>query len=835
MNVRKCYTGVWYRCGGMWEGPWVRTIRRGEWRERVWAVFAALALLLAACTDTLPQPPVADGAPAPASSSTTPLVTGSPDSSTTAKVDGVYLQLFAIYQTAGLDAARLFARTQGLLTPQDEVRVTLVLDTTDPATVQGTAIAVGRLGGRVIATFDDQIELVVPLQTLAEYSKQSRTGNFFGDLAGFRHVRDVHRTPMAQTTAAVVDGSTTLDAVHGVGDASHNAPAPEYAGVSGMGRSEGVELTAAARWQAAGFTGRGVKVGVIDVGFTSYAAVLGASHIATRSFREDGKLDAPPGVGTMHGTACAEIVREMAPDADLYLAAAGETPGGFITALRWLTRTVGVSVITTSLGFYGEYPTNGTSDLAKAVDEAKAAGVVFVKSAGNQALQHYRAPFTDADHDGEHDFPGAAQRNALKLTTTGGTLQVWLNWDDWARPHVNYDLYVYDATGHEVARSTEDQSRSGKRPVEELFAAVPAGTYFVHVRKMNPGDPNLPLTIFTNPGTAMELMMADDSVTVPGDAHGALTVGAADWRTDRVERFSSHGPTLDGRTKPDLVGPDGVTSVAFGLAGPSTFSGTSASAPHVAGAVALYRGAFPAATPDVVLMYLAAHAVTPPATVPFDNTAGAGRLDLGEVPVPGATLPTTLPTRTSTDLTTTRILATGSDAFTDDFNAPTSGLPMAGYAGGTYHVTAAAGSLDARFYPMSVTAAATTFSVRAQRTGGAKDAPMGLLVRAQDRDDYLLFVATNDGTFNVYAQLNGSLRGLLNSWKTSAAIVRDGTNTLSVETTGTHFVFSANGQPLSVVEIADVWTAGAFGFAAGGGRDAGSEITFSAYRVTVTE
>lgn len=118
------------------------------------------------------------------------------------KVDEVFLQLLVVYQGQGLDAAKQFARAQGLITPQDDVRFTLALDSDDPAIVDGTALAAGRLGGRVTATFGNQIELVVPVKTAMEYGKQANRQSFFGDLADFIHVRDIRRTPLAQPMTA---------------------------------------------------------------------------------------------------------------------------------------------------------------------------------------------------------------------------------------------------------------------------------------------------------------------------------------------------------------------------------------------------------------------------------------------------------------------------------------------------------------------------------------------------------------------------------------------------------------------------------------------------------
>jgi serine protease AprX len=103
------------------------------------------------------------------------------------------------------------------------------------------------------------------------------------------------------------------------------------------------------------------------------------------------------------------------------------------------------------------------------------------------------------------------------------------------------------------------------------------------------------------------------TVGSPGAAAGAITVGAvAEWsappaagnHSDGVylAPFSSRGPTLDGRTKPDVASPGvTITSAQAGTtSGYVTFSGTSMATPFVSGTVALALQASPAWGPTEV-------------------------------------------------------------------------------------------------------------------------------------------------------------------------------------------------------------------------------------------
>lgn len=180
----------------------MRRIGRASQPRRSWAVGALLLVtLLAGCGGGSSAAPsrVPNGVGPSVAVTTAP-----PTTRTLDKVDEVFLRLLVIYQAQGLDAARQFARDQGLMTPKEDVRVTLVLDSDDPAVVDGTALAVGRMGGQVTATFGNQIELVVPVRTAMEYGRAANAQSFFADLADFSHVKDIRRTPLAQPMTARV-------------------------------------------------------------------------------------------------------------------------------------------------------------------------------------------------------------------------------------------------------------------------------------------------------------------------------------------------------------------------------------------------------------------------------------------------------------------------------------------------------------------------------------------------------------------------------------------------------------------------------------------------------
>jgi hypothetical protein len=81
--------------------------------------------------------------------------------------------------------------------------------------------------------------------------------------------------------------------------------------------SEGVGKVNAPSYIAKGFTGRGIKVGVIDLGFEGVPDLQARGELPQLQYRDftgEGIFTT-----TVHGAACAEIVYDIAPEAQIYL------------------------------------------------------------------------------------------------------------------------------------------------------------------------------------------------------------------------------------------------------------------------------------------------------------------------------------------------------------------------------------------------------------------------------------------------------------------------------------------------------------------------------------
>ena len=141
-----------------------------------------------------------------------------------------------------------------------------------------------------------------------------------------------------------------------------------------------------------------------------------------------------------------------------------------------------------------------------------------------------------------------------------------------------------------------------------------------------------------SPASVVSGRICSASANASGDSSPIRTPLQRQFTNSTIEFFSSQGPTLDGRLKPDVSAIDGVSITGAGSF-PTTFFGTSAAAPHAAAVAALAAQAAPcvlqsgsnALAPDAARTTLRDLVVK--SAVPLnadgvaDNITGAGRID----------------------------------------------------------------------------------------------------------------------------------------------------------------------------------------------------------------
>lgn len=114
-------------------------------------------------------------------------------------------------------------------------------------------------------------------------------------------------------------------------------------------------------------------------------------------------------------------------------------------------------------------------------------------------------------------------------------------------------------------------------------------------------------------------------IASPGDAQGAFTIGAV-TNVGVKSSFSSIGPTVDNRIKPDVTAQGSGTALINTAGTVTTGNGTSYSSPLVAGGMACLMQAFPNLTPQQIVDAVRAGASQ--STLP-DNLLGYGIPNFG--------------------------------------------------------------------------------------------------------------------------------------------------------------------------------------------------------------
>ncbi|NWJ44623.1 MAG: S8 family serine peptidase [Chloroflexi bacterium] len=792
------------------------------------------------------------------------------------KIDTVLLGVLVKYATAEgtkeqkLQLAIDYARQQNIIDNQDEVNFELELN--DPTAQKPVTEKVTTMGGRVTNSASEgnivKLRVKVPVKVFVDYVNSSSQDNYLSDLAGFKGVIGINL--LYPRTIQEFNGlPQTLEALQQVGN---------------LAKNEGVKIMQTDKWQQAGFTGKGVRVGIIDGGFKFFQDLQG-SYLP----RDFNPVDIDKEVGgdgmledDVHGSAVSEIIYSHAPDAQYFAAAIDGSDDQFSRAISYMVSQK-VNIISISMGGHGTAG-DGSSFLEKQIERVRQEnGILFVFSAGNEGSSHYTA-YYEPDSSGCHQFAPGVTRMALGNPSSAPFPgYVMLNWEQWLNGGINpnatdLDLFITDINGTTLISSTGDQR--SRTPKEYVPLKLNPGqlVYIKACAKRTGGKvERFRLHIFSH-DLPLQFVVPRIAVADPASSKGALAVGATNYKTDAIEYYSSQGPLTNGVFKPEISAPASVSSGAYEEEGSSNFPGTSAACPQVSGMAAVLKSANPNLSIDDFTTVVLEH-VKDLGPVGPDVAFGYGRADAGSNPgaanakpqgkLPPAPAPNkepdinpivivTLNSRFAypTPVATPRkVVATtsagtanttsapitdapitpqpvGNVAFEDLFKDTNSGLPNGGatlYQNGRYSVKATTSQLVWGVYPNNKIQP-QSFSAEVSVQGINSDAGLyGLVFWYQNPSSYYLASVTGSGQVQVSQFNNGNWKEIL-PWTKIGAWKAGASNRFTIQTTDGGLKIFVNNQAVNAQPL-KASGSGSIGFAAGSYGGA-VEASFTQFRLT---
>jgi hypothetical protein len=319
-----------------------------------------------------------------------------------------------------------------------------------------------------------------------------------------------------------------------------------------------------------------------------------------------------------------QIIHDVAPKAKLAFRTGFLTAGDLAQGIRELAAK-DCKVIVDDITFITE-PFFKKGVVENSISDVTASGVNYVTAAGNFGVKSYESIFQPEAGNPPGGLTGKAhnfgngdifQNDSLKGSVLQpGIYTIVLQWQDDIYSLGNnsgtvndLDIYLTDDNG--VTLFGFNRNNVGGDPIEVLPFTVTANTA-TNILIVNASASSTATTshlrfkyvVFRGDIKINEYNQGNSTIVGHSNAADAITVGAALYtntpafgvQLPTIASFSSRGGTPVNNTapaKPDLVAPNGVnTTVNFGSVDLESdnlpnFFGTSAAAPHVAGAVAL--------------------------------------------------------------------------------------------------------------------------------------------------------------------------------------------------------------------------------------------------------
>ena len=397
-----------------------------------------------------------------------------------------------------------------------------------------------------------------------------------------------------------------------------------------------------------GFTGSGIKIGIIAEGVWHLNDVIAAGELPS-SIQV---LNA--GIENAEGTAMLEIVHDLAPEAELYFASSGTSEADIVNSIDILEQA-GCVIICDDIVNTHE-PSFMDGQIALRITQFANNGGIYISAAGNERENHYIGDYVNAGDNWNRFELSGGYSNFVLIPTVwpGDHLRVFLQWnDEYGSSGNNYDLYLFDENFEEVASCTDPQD-GNQDPYEELeyiynnSNPLEFRDFYIAIKNKDgaAASRKLNLWLYSRTGNRIEIPARVFQSSTWGHCTALDCISVAAIINSSIQRsYSSEGPAIiysfdsQGnpvsstlRMKPDLSALDGVHTFSS-MSGykpfhpNSTFPGTSAAAPHIAGIAALIWSGSPTKTGAEIIDILKSSAVALPEGSAKNNQYGEGRAD----------------------------------------------------------------------------------------------------------------------------------------------------------------------------------------------------------------
>ncbi|HVO74764.1 MAG TPA: S8/S53 family peptidase [Ignavibacteriaceae bacterium] len=444
-------------------------------------------------------------------------------------------------------------------------------------------------------------------------------------------------------------------------------------------------------WQK-GFTGKGIKIAVLDSGLdTNFVGIELPSVIQKKDYSnyptlEDDVANKVTGHGThVTGSLLSKgilsenniangegLYKGVAPNSDLIFLKigndinAGANTSAIVEALKAAVNIYHADIITMSYGNWDIYH-DGSNIKDQTIDWCYSQGVPVFIPAGNYAAskRHFSGSV------GENDSSDLIQIGVQDASPNSTSLTFNLVWYDYGEDK-NLSLKYYNELGEELTNiyhwTTTKSIRGTKSNLSQSLFQVPSGNSTYYLRVINGSSSLQQFHLYEHYNDGKVVFVNDDpnyTISSPSTADHAFTVGSYVSRTKwisydgsinsnsqiigNIYSYSGRGPRIDGYQKPDIVAPGSsiislrdkdvytIPNIFFidndgNISGEHDYiimEGTSMSSAFCAGAAALYLEKDPKASPEEIYNALRNNALTDEYTGNVPSGIyGFGKLDV---------------------------------------------------------------------------------------------------------------------------------------------------------------------------------------------------------------